>query len=289
MWSCGLRFKVVGGRFKGLHYSLDAPNLNIGRAHEQGIRAAGWLLLDDDTVSRVQAYLRWNDMSKTYALLNRSETNPTEANDQVLVDEVELKVGDHIRMGRCVLELQEVDARFGRTTPRALPKQAVAPKEAAKAAIPAFCLDVVKGPSVNEVHAIQGHTLILGGPLGPDPGKAEFGQEIVLLDVAIRPRVLALSWNPGIGGFDLWRPHGGDTPVRVERQFGGLVWRALLPAANSGEIVAGDLIEVGQTAIRLRLVGAQARQAETPTIETPRFKSPQGGAIGVRRPRKGDR
>ena len=204
MWTSGLRLKVIEGCFKGRYYSLDAPDLNIGRADDQSVRAPGWLLLEDQTVSRVQAYLRWNDMTRAYTLVNRSETNPTRVNGAPTGEEIDIKVGDRIQMGACVMDLQQVDARFGghhpRTKPSPLPVITAAPPSIVKAIsraealpmnlsqpslpvkpinvktqarllalvkMPEFTLEVLEGPDAGQRFAIEGLNVAVGGPLDP--------------------------------------------------------------------------------------------------------------------------
>src|ERR1017187_7025473 len=100
MWTCGLQVRVVEGAAKGKTYILDSPEVKIGRGEPGQVRLVGSVLIVDDTVSRVQAELRWNEQTQKFTLLNRSETNPTQVND-VEIQEAELQPGDQIRMGRC--------------------------------------------------------------------------------------------------------------------------------------------------------------------------------------------
>ena len=246
---------------------LDAPIFNIGRAHEAGIKAAGWLLLDDGTVSRLQALLRWNDETGSYFLSNRSETNPTRVNELMVEGEQELKVGDRIRIGRCVLQLQKVIQ------------------------MPTFHLNVVGGPDCGQSHVLNTLNVALGGPIDNsvvETGPGLFDQEVVLSDPAIPARCLTLSWNARSNGFDLWRPQGGHLEVTLERVAGRLTWQARLPLEHEGVVLADDVITVGQTRLQICQERVEVKKADTVVFEAAdvtRFVGPKG-AVGVRRPRK---
>ena len=217
MWTCGLQVRVVDGAAKGRTYPLDAPVMKVGRANPGQVRTVGSVLINDDTVSRVQAELHWNDESQSFFLTNRSETNPTQVNN-VVVQEVELQPGDQIRMGRCVLDLQKADFRFGGNpdiVPRA--RTTAAPPSARPAAAslagavqlppsppnlqharrdldqepdiavkvsrvslttrPPFVIEILAGEQRGQLVPIKGLTLALGGPLDPDAPPLEKGSQ----------------------------------------------------------------------------------------------------------------
>lgn len=111
MWNCGLQMKVTEGSARGSIHPLDAQCITLGRAQPGAVRQVGWVHLRDETVSGVQAELLWREDLGKFLLINRSETNPTKVNE-VEVSEIELNAGDQIRMGRCVVDLQETDRRF---------------------------------------------------------------------------------------------------------------------------------------------------------------------------------
>lgn len=328
MWTSGLRLKVIEGRFKGRYYSLDAPDLNIGRAHDQSVRAPGWLLLEDQTVSRVQAYLRWNNLSGAYTLVNRSETNPTKVNGLPVSEEIDLKVGDRIQMGACVMDLQQVDSRFGghnpRNKPAALPlekagppppppktvakpdalsleiKQPVLPAKPlnsktqarllALVKMPEFTLEVLEGPDAGQRFPVDGLNVAIGGPLGTSEAVAKdkkwFDKDIALTDDTLPPRCLGLSWNAPRGGFDLWRPGGGEATVVIDRLQGNMTWKAHLPVTEAGLVMAYDVIRVGRSQLKILLKPQAPKIADGLPLESgeaTRFKGTQG-SIGVRRP-----
>ena len=116
MWTCGLEVRVVEGAAMGRVYPLESTDITIGRARPGQVRSVASISIDDDTVSSRQADLRWNPGARTFTLINRSDTNPTLVNNAVARD-VELRPGDRIRMGRCVLELQRVESRSRRSIP----------------------------------------------------------------------------------------------------------------------------------------------------------------------------
>lgn len=69
--------------------------------------SAGEFFFEEPTVSRVHAKLVWNEMEKAYDLVHLSQTNHTLVNNQVVPHRHCLQVGDHIRLGKLVLEVQK--------------------------------------------------------------------------------------------------------------------------------------------------------------------------------------
>ena len=90
--------------------------MTVGRAQPGTPQIVGWVLVDDHTVSRVQAELRWHEPTLSYTIINRSDTNPTRVNGQV-VSQVAIKPGDQIQVGLCTLVLEPDD------TPAATPPE----------------------------------------------------------------------------------------------------------------------------------------------------------------------
>ena len=283
MWNCGLKLRVVEGDAKGQTYSLDSPQITIGRAQKNGIRTVDKVFLKDETVSGVQAEMRWLEDKKTFLLINRSATNPTQVNDQP-IDSVELAPGDQIRMGRCVLDLQEADYRFGgrpdgpppalrdssrvgsvpvelptaRTLDLPRPQESTVkiPKSTALTNRPPFQVEVLSGPEQGRVIPVTGLVLALGGPLDLDEpalpkDKKWFDQEITLGDKSIPPRCLALSWKELANSFELTRV-GVHHEVSVGRCASGFEWTAKL-GSEPGMIIADDVLLLGDNLLRISL------------------------------------
>lgn len=282
VWNCGMKLRVVEGAAKGQTYSLDSPRVTIGRAQTNSVRTVDKVFLNDQTVSGVQAEMHWLEDKKTFLLINRSTTNPTQVNDQP-IESVELAPGDQIRMGLCVLDLQAADYRFGgrpdgpppglRDSSRVasvpvelptartvdLPAQESTVKVQRLAALttrPAYRIEVLSGPQQGWNFPITGLVLALGGPLDPDEpplpkDKKWFDQDIPLGDSSIPPRCLALSWKELQNGFEL-RPVGVHYEVTVGRRASGFDWSAKL-GNEPGLIIADDVLLLGGNLLRISL------------------------------------
>jgi hypothetical protein len=289
MWTCGLQIRVVEGAARGSIHPLDAPQMTIGRTPAgSAVRRVGWVHVKDETVSGIQAELHWNEQSRRYTLINRSETNPTKVNE-VEVSEIELQPGDQIRMGKCVLDLQQADMRFGGKSfareprPETLPpppppippliaapphgiqasqsREAQDTQKSARAvsltARPNFYLEILEGPNAGQQLAVRGNTLALGGAVDPAQASEEtpwFDQEFAFGDVSIPARCLALVWKES--HFELLCPDESQVEVRVTREDDGMEWVALLPAGQAGEVLAGDRVQLGRN--RFQIVAGRA-------------------------------
>ena len=275
-----MQMRVVEGPNKGRTYPLDAKEITIGRSRNPGDRAPGWVLLYDETVSRIHADLRWSEEKQTFTLYNRSETNPTRVNDQIW-PEVDLKVGDQIKVGNSILDLQQADFRFGGMDPthRAL-RPAIASgglnlqmrtpgmdnesKTSTKKAQrvvslttrPKFHLEVLAGPDKGQKISITGLTIALGGPHGdyepPMVGQEKWwDQEIILADPNVPTRSFSLAWRELANGFELALTPNTLLSVTLERRVDGTEWIAELPPTSPVMLRAGDYVYVGQTALQL--------------------------------------
>lgn len=213
-WSCGLQVRVVDGPNKGRTYPLDAPEMTVGRAKSGGDRAPGWILIFDETVSRIHADLRWDEALEAYVLVNRSDTNPTKVNDAIVTENVVLKQGDQIRVGNSVLDLQGADFRFGGMKPpvarsrpatSGLPNQPnlqfvnplndgekqvntkKSPRLVALTTRPKLQFTAVHGPDKGQIWPISGMSLALGGlaPAESDESKPPAPEEGVASTIKV--------------------------------------------------------------------------------------------------------
>jgi len=105
MGSCGWQLRVLEGPSPGAILPLEGSMVSIGRAPAQAQPRAGWIYLQDDTVSGVQAEVHWQADGQKLRLINRSQTNPSKVNE-LQVAEADLKPGDQIRLGHCLLVVE---------------------------------------------------------------------------------------------------------------------------------------------------------------------------------------
>lgn len=112
-WSCGLQVRVRSGPNRGVTFPIDSPVLKIGRARNPGDRKAGWLLLNDETVSRLHCELFWQDDQQSFRLLHHSATNSSYVNGEI-VEDAEVFDGDILEIGSTSLEIQKADLRWSR-------------------------------------------------------------------------------------------------------------------------------------------------------------------------------
>lgn len=242
MYNQGLQIGVLEGAASGRVYPLQAPTVSVGRSSPGLASTPDFVHVEDDTVSRLHLELRWDESNQGFTLINRSVTNPTTVNN-VLVDEVSVRVGDKVRMGECVWQLQAVGA-----APAVGAETVKMKRPIALTSRPSLRLSVLTGPLAGQSIPITGLTAALGGPPDPEepplPAKDRwFDQDIVLGPESLPPRCLSLAWKELVNGFEL-SIRGQDPGVRVLRHKGDLDWQATLPA--SGAIVRpDDLILVG--------------------------------------------
>lgn len=91
---------VIEGKNKGEIYPIDVVELNIGRYHDNDI------ILQDISVSRRHAKIK--KIGNHYVLKDQS-TNGSYVNDkQLIYDEVQLKDGDIIKIGKNKFEFQKI-------------------------------------------------------------------------------------------------------------------------------------------------------------------------------------
>lgn len=108
---------VLEGDDAGQQFTIDAPEVSIGHRSRRGSDTQAILLLDR-TVSSQQAVIRATDHAVRIEH-RQGATNPTLVNGQPISSQP-LTVGDHIQMGRVVLEVRAHEGasltRFGGVT-----------------------------------------------------------------------------------------------------------------------------------------------------------------------------
>jgi len=250
----GLQLRVTQGAAAGKVYPLDEETLSVGRTSPGIEPVRGFLSIDDDTVSRLHAELRWDPEQSAYCLTNRSVTNPTTVNHS-LVESAWLQPGDVIVMGECVGVLQRAapnpisdgslfsaptlhDAGSSRGRPRsgALPLTDR----------PALYLEAPEGTR----HPITGLVVALGGSQVEEDSWSGFDQEICLPDSNLPSRLLRLAWRDLAHAFEI-RALSSSVPVVLLRSSGGLQWRAPLPLQVCSQLREGDAIRMGDVELRV--------------------------------------
>lgn len=115
-YDSGLEVVCEGGRDNGLTFSLDHGFLVIGRGRTEEERRKGWLLFTDETVSRRQAVLAWNEEKGCYFLFHlEGATNPTFV-DKRAGEHWRIGVGSTVEMGNCRFRVQR-RIRHGKPSP----------------------------------------------------------------------------------------------------------------------------------------------------------------------------
>lgn len=97
--SLGADLIAEKGPDKGKEFTLHKQVTTIGRP---GIRKND-IELADDTVSKEQASVLYDNSNKQFSISNESTTNPTKVSGQVIAEPVILNTDDMVEMGKTVL------------------------------------------------------------------------------------------------------------------------------------------------------------------------------------------
>jgi len=254
MWNCGLQMKVTEGSARGSIHPLDAQRITLGRAQPGAVRQVGWVHLRDETVSGIQAELVWRPESSSFLLINRSETNPTKVNE-VEVSEVELKAGDQVRMGRCVVDVQETDHRFvtrRREAAVVAPVTVVEEKPIPVEPVARFFLEFLEGTNAGQLLPLTTERIAVGGAFDPanPPDEAWFDQGFALGDSTLPPFCVALVRNGD--QFSMLAPRQQSAVAGLEREEDDLIWVAQLQAGQAVPLQEDDQIHLGHHRMRLQ-------------------------------------
>lgn len=281
-FSCGLQIRISEGPDKGRTFPLDTREVTIGRARTAGDRAPGWVLLNDPQISRIHADLVWNEEEKTYRLVHRSETNPTEVNG-VEMKEAYVKIGDTIRVGGTLLDLQQADFRFGGVAPERIGQiqearragligsnQALAFRDPMKeveahtsttkanrkialSTRPQLCLQVLSGEQQGQKLPLTGFQIQLGGsrPEELPEGDPWWDQDLTLEESALPYRCLALQWRELEKAFEVSFTRSVNISITLERRTDGTEWIAEMPMSSPVTLRLGDFLYVGRSAMQL--------------------------------------
>lgn len=203
----------------GQTYCLDHESMILGRTSPGYPVDPGFLHIEHETVSRRHAQLVWS--GGAYQLTNLSTTNPIHINGHK-VEQCQLKAGDMLQLGECVLNLVST-----RITIKPRPP-----------------LQVQVG---TQTIVVTGYTVALGGAGGtPDRW---YDQEIVV--EGLPAQCLCLAWKDIAGRYELSYRGLTRPPVHITRVKGELEWLSTLPPDRPGGVRPGDLICVGEAEVRL--------------------------------------
>lgn len=97
--SLGAELVIQRGDDQGKQFTLHKQATTIGRT---GARKNDVELMDD-TVSKQQATIFYDNVNKQFSLRNESTTNPTKVNNQIITEPAVLKFDDTIEMGKTVI------------------------------------------------------------------------------------------------------------------------------------------------------------------------------------------
>lgn len=260
MLNSGLQMKVTEGSARGSIHPLDSQRVSLGRASSATVRQVGWVHLRDETVSGLQAELIWQPDSQKFLLVNRSSTNPTKVNE-VEVDQVELQPGDQIRMGRCVVDVQETDRRFVARKPQQPPPQTL-PEAVVEEAAPLetvvqiptvtrFFLEFLEGTNAGQRLPLEAERIAVGGAFDParPPDDNWFDQGVALGDSSLPPYCLALVRRGQ--DFAMLAPREAEVPAGLEREEDDLIWVAQLKPGQSVALEPDDQMRLGHHRMRV--------------------------------------
>ena len=286
MFSCGLQVRVSQGPDKGRTFPLDSAEVTIGRARTPGDRAPGWVLLNDPQISRIHADMTWDDELKAYRLAHRSDTNPTEVNG-LPIKEALLKIGDHVKVGSSLLDIQQADFRFGGVAPERIGQihearrtgttvvnhdlayrnpvregesrgdTKSASRKIALSTRPNMFLEVLGGAQQGLRLPMTGFQIQVGGnraePLPDAP--SWWDQDLSIEESALPYRCMAWKWRELEKAFEVMFTRPVAAAVTLERRTDGTEWIAEMPLTSVVKIRPFDLLYVGKTALQLVVEG----------------------------------
>lgn len=282
MFSCGLQVRVSHGPDKGRTFPLDSPEVTIGRARTPGDRAPGWVLLNDPQISRIHADMAWDPEQKAYRLVHRSDTNPTEVNG-VKIKETLLKIGDHIRVGGSMLDVQQADFRFGGVAPEriglihearrsgalsinhelafrnpakegeAAGNTTTATRKIALSTRPSMYLEVLGGSKQGHRFPLTGFQIQIGGsqPEEVPDVPVWWDQDVVIDEAALPFRCLAWKWRELEKAFEVMVTRPVPVAITLERRVDGTEWLGEMPRNAVIKLRPNDRLYIGQTALQL--------------------------------------
>ena len=197
-----LELLVLEGGGKGQCHPLDRARVTLGRLDPGDEAAPGLVAFPDPTVSRVHAHLEWDPRKLRYVLEHRSRTNFTVLNGQQLVGQQVLEVGDRIKMGSLVVELQKCTHPAHRSEERE-----------AEPVDSGLYLVALRGPAAGTILPLNYTYLGLGEGLAGEPGPG------VSVPGAGETRGILSFRDQGF----LLRPASTGKPLRVLRSRPGCV------------------------------------------------------------------
>ncbi|MHB2015892.1 MAG: FHA domain-containing protein [Candidatus Xenobia bacterium] len=236
---------IIEGNDKGMHFPLNMQELHIGRRPSPGSQSVDWVYVNEPSVSRHHATLKWDAEKEKYTLHHVSKTNATLVNGRA-VHQVDLNPNDLVRMGLLVFK---VVRQMGRQT---LQKKLKLSASDGRIQSPVTCrLLVLEGPDRGRLWVLDRKMTTIGRR--GSRGDAVEGENIFLNDESIPFQQCVLVWDEKARSYGALQVETSPLPTVVYRSGSG-GQQLMLDPKKPVSLAAEDLIMMGLTSLVYRVV-----------------------------------
>lgn len=240
---------IVEGNDKGMHFPLNMQELHIGRRPSPGSHNSEWIYVNEPSVSRHHASLKWDAEKEKFSLHHISKTNATLVNGRA-VTHVDLNPNDLVRMGLLVFK---VVRQMGRQT---LQKKLKVSQSESRVQSPVTCrLLVLEGPDRGRLWVLDRKMTTIGRR--GSRGDGAEGENIFLNDESIPFQQCVLVWDDKQRTYGALQVETSPLPTVVYRAAEGGRQLAL-DTKKPTPLAAEDLVMMGLTSLVYRVVPNQA-------------------------------
>lgn len=200
----GLEIHVLEGDDAGRTFPLDTWEIVLGRRMTPEEKKTGWILFNDQTVSRMHAVLEWRGGPRRYRVSHMSRTNPTLINGR-LVQQAILYPEDLVRIGDVTFEVRL-------RTKNEVPEEQLRQEQERGIIYSGFKLVVADGPDQGRQFTLDRKVIHLGGPEAEKSTRNE--NWIILTDPNLPREQAFLVWYEADKKYGIF--HAGTSPVPTQ-------------------------------------------------------------------------
>ncbi len=258
----GYQLSVLKGEDRGRVIPLTSREIHLGRK-SSGVQQPHWLCFAEPTVSRHHATLVWDENQHHYTIYHKSRTNPTLVNGK-RIQHCPLTHEDVVQVGLLIFRLEYIGAEDpGRDLsrfPQSGLQAAWTADEDVEPDTPVelesgLRLVVLDGPDEGTVFGLNQPVLFVGRRESLHDVREANG--ILLNDRSLPGEQVLLAWNEREQTYGIFQVESSPVPTHIQRYEGGETHSIQLTQSMQLLLQLHDVIEFGETALRLEMVNAQ--------------------------------
>lgn len=286
MTDSGYELVVLEGKDKGKVFPLKEKEVTLGRKGGDTEEAkAGWILLEEPTVSRIHALLVWDSKADKFTVQHKSRTNATVINGKAITKH-QVVPGDQVKIGNLIFTIRPLLETKEREIKGLWNSVQFKPGEESEEINTGFIITVTGGHDKGKVFKLNRNVMAIGrSQPGFDPRQ---DRAILLNDSSLKAEEALLVWRARLKKYGIFKAEKSSAYVKVYRDFKGMESRIEVKADLQNLIREGDIIVAGSTIMEVGKTAAPSEKFKGKMIPLEKHAGAQGSALPGKKGAKPD-